>query len=114
MADASGYPERGDVYRINFQGANNELRGPHYAVVVAEYPFTLLSTIIVIPFSSHARSASYHPETTINGSRTRALVEQIAAVSRSRLREPVGSLAGTAVMSEIDECLRQALGLEES
>src|SRR5580692_10396817 len=108
MADAPTTPVRGDIYRISFQGANNELRGPHYAVVVADYPFTLLSTIIVVPFSSHARPATYHPETTINGTRTRALVEQIAAVSRSRLREPLGSLAGTSVMDEIDDYLRQA------
>ncbi len=114
MADAAGNPERGDVFRVSFQGSNNELRGPHYAVVVADYPFTLLSTIIIVPFSSHARPASYHPETTINGTRTRALVEQVAAISRDRLREPLGSLAGTAVMDEIDDYLRQALGFEDS
>src|SRR5947209_523730 len=111
MADAAGYPERGDLYRISFQGANNELRGPHYAVVVADYPFTRLSTIIVVPFSRSARPVSYHPATVINGVRTRAIIEQVAAVSRTRLREPLGSLAGTAVMNEIDDQLRQALGL---
>jgi mRNA interferase MazF len=98
--------------RTNGDVIVNELRGPHYAVVVAEYPFTLLSTVIVVPFSSHARPASYQPETKINGTRTRALVEQVAAVSRRRLREPLGSLAGTSVLDEIDEHLRQALGLE--
>ncbi len=112
MADLTTSPDRGDLHRISFRGASHELRGPHYAVIVSDYPYTRLSTVVVVPFSSQARPASYHPETTIDGKRTRALVEQVAAISRDRLGELIGSLAGTAVMDEIDEQLRYALGLE--
>lgn len=104
--------ERGDVYRISFRGAGHELRGPHYAVVVSDYPYTRLSTVVVVPFSSQARPASYHPEASLDGRPTRALVEQVAAISRDRLGQFVGSLAGTPVMAEIDEQLRYLLGLD--
>lgn len=65
----------------------------------------------MVPFSTHAPPASFHPETTINGTRTRALVEQVRAFSRANLGTALGTLAGTSLMDEIDEQLRDLLGL---
>ncbi len=104
-------PERGDLYRLSFRGAQSELRGPHYAVVVSDQPYNRLSTVVVVPFSSHAPPASFHPEATINGLRACALVEQVRAFSRASLGEPLGSFAGTPLMDEIDEQMRDLLGL---
>jgi len=112
VADRQRDPERGEIYRLSFEGVSTELRGPHYAVVVSAYPYTRLSTVVVVPFSSQAAARSYHPEGTINGARTRALVEQVRAIARARLGEPVGSLAGTPLMDEIDEQLRFLLGFD--
>jgi mRNA interferase MazF len=106
-------PDRGDVYRVTFRGVGHELQGPHYAVVVTDYPYTQLSTVIVVPFSSAAQAATHRPEATIDGRRTRALIEQASAISRNRLGTFVGSLAGTPIMDEIDEQLRAQLGLEQ-
>ena len=111
MIGSPPVPERGEVYRLNFRGVEGELRGPHYAVIVSDYPYNRLSTVVVVPFSTHAPPATFHPETTINGTRTRALVEQVRAFSRANLGTPLDSLAGTSLMDEIDEQLRDLLGL---
>jgi mRNA interferase MazF len=106
-------PERGDVFRVNLQGDGHVLAGSHFAVVVSDQTFNRLSTVVVVPFSSGASLARFRPEVVIRGTRTRALVEQIHVVDRRRLLEYIDSLAGTAVMDEIDERLRDLLGLEE-
>lgn len=104
-------PQRGDIYRVSLRGEGQELRGPHYVVVVSDDPFNYLSTVVVVPFSSQAQPSFLHPEAVVRGTRTRALVEQVRVLSRQRLREHVGSLAGTTAMDEIDEQLRQLLAL---
>ncbi len=106
-------PERGDVFRVNLEGDGHVLAGGHYAVVVSDQAFNRLSTVVVVPFSSGASSAEFRPEAAIRGTRTRALVEQVRVVDRRRLRDYVDSLAGTTVMDEIDERLRDLLGLGE-
>ena len=102
---------RGDVYRVTLRGEGQELRGPHYVVVVSDDPFNYLSTVVVVPFSSHAQASFLHPEAVIHGSRTRALVEQLRVLSRQRLGEYITSLAGTSTLDEIDDLLRQLLAL---
>ena len=109
---AEAIVERGDVYRVSYHGTGHELAGPHYAVVITEEPYNRLSTLVVIPLSSGARQASFRPEVMIRGRVTRALVEQATTIDRSRLRELVASVAGTAAMRQIDESLRLVLGLD--
>jgi len=104
--------ERGDLFRVAFKGEGHRLDGPHYAVVVSDEPYNWLSTVVVVPFSSGARPDDIHPETTIGGTRTRAMVEQVQAIDKARLREKLGSLAGEAVMDLIDEQLRYLLALD--
>ncbi len=106
-------PERGDVFRVSLQGDGHVLAGTHYAVVVSDQTFNRLSTVIVVPFSTGASPAVFRPETVLRGTRTRALVEQLRVLDRHHLRDYVDSLAGTAVMDEIDERLRDVLGLAE-
>lgn len=104
--------ERGDLFRVAFKGEGHRIDGPHYAVVVSDEPYNWLSTVVVVPFSTGARSDDIHPEATIGGTRTRAMVEQVQAIDRARLREKQGSLAGETVMELIDEQLRYLLALD--
>lgn len=106
-------PQRGDLYRVSLRGEGNELSGPHYVAIVSDDIYNHLSTVVVVPFSSQTRPAALHPETTIHGRITWAMVEQVRVLSKLRLGQHAGSLAGTAVMDEIDQQLRQLLGLEE-
>ncbi len=104
--------ERGDLFRVAFRGEGHRIDGPHYAVVVSDEPYNWLSTVVVVPFSSGARADDIHPETTISGTRTCAMVEQVQSIDKSRLKEKIGSLAGDAVMDLIDEQLRYLLALD--
>ena len=94
---------RGDVFRVPFGPAKgHELKDPHYAVVVQSdaYP---LSTVLVVPLSSSARPTSWRVPVEFAGKRTYALVEQLTAVdAETRLRDWVGTIAGTEEMSEIE------------
>lgn len=105
--------ERGDLLRVSFKGEGHRIDGPHYAVVVSDEPYNWLSTVVVVPFSSSARPDDIHPETTIAGTRTRAMVEQVQAVDKAKLREKLGSLAGETIMDLIDQQLRYLLALDQ-
>lgn len=104
--------EKGDLFRVNFPGHGHQLSGPHYAVVVSDEPYNWMSTVVVVPFSSGAQPAPWRVETTINGTATRAMVEQVGAVDIAWLQQKLGSLAGTAAMDEIDEQLAQMLAID--
>ncbi|MHB0868427.1 MAG: type II toxin-antitoxin system PemK/MazF family toxin [Chloroflexota bacterium] len=104
--------DRGDLFRVAFKGEGHRIDGPHYAVVVSDEPYNWLSTVVVVPFSTGARPDEIHPETTINGIRTRAMVEQLQAIDKTRLKDRLGSLAGHAIMDLIDEQLRYLLALD--
>src|ERR1700721_2881437 len=59
--------------------AGHEQRGPRYAVAI-QSDAILLSTLIVAPTSTSAQPAIFRPEIEMDGTRTRLLVDQIAAV----------------------------------
>jgi mRNA interferase MazF len=103
-------PERGDLYRASLRGYGHELTGPHYVVVVSDEPYNWISTVVVVPFSSSATSLDWRPEATLRGARTRALVDQVQVIDKRLLREHLGSLAGTAVLDQIDQELQHLLG----
>jgi mRNA interferase MazF len=69
-----------------------------------------LSTVIVAPTSMSAQPASFRPEITVKGSRTRVLVDQLTAVDHTRL----GTSAGVVTLDELrdlDASLKVVLGL---
>ena len=69
-----------------------------------------LSTWLVAPTSTSARSTSFRPEVEIDGKTTYVLVEQIAAIDPERLGNLVGHLTRRE-MSTVDEALRIVLQL---
>lgn len=102
---------RGDVYQLRSPrgGRGHEQAGARYAVVVQSDALPL-STLLVAPTSTSARSASFRPEVSVGGQRTLVLAEQTAAVDSSRL----GDLAGRLSYDElrrVDAALRIVLDI---
>lgn len=102
---------RGDVYRLRAakQARGHEQTGVRYAVEL-QGPITL-STVIVAPTSTRAAPAVFRPDIDMGGTRTKVLVDQMAAVDGAlRLGDMVGRLSAQE-MTEVDLALRLLLGL---
>jgi mRNA interferase MazF len=102
---------RGDVYRLRAtrQARGHEEKGTRYAVAL-QGPITL-STVIVAPTSTRAGAAVFRPEIAMDGTKTRVLVDQMAAVDGTmRLGDMVGRLSAHE-MTEVDLAVRLLLGL---
>jgi mRNA interferase MazF len=102
---------RGDVYRLRAprSARGHEQAGSRFAVVVQSDDLPL-STLLVAPTSTSARSASFRPQVEVAGQSTRVLVEQTSAVDPTRLGEPVGHLSFTE-LREVEAALRLVLEL---
>ena len=103
---------RGDAYELPSPRAprGHEQRGQRYGVVLQADSLLRLSTWIVAPTSTKARSASFRPEIKINGQTTRVLVEQIGAVAPERLGSSVGHLS-VSELRAVEEAARLVLDL---
>ena len=100
---------RGEVYRLRAprNATGHEQQGRRYAVVVQSNALPL-STWLIAPTSTSARSASFRPEIELNGQPTRVLVEQTTAVDPERLGDLVGRLS-LHEMNAVDTALRTVL-----
>lgn len=103
---------RGEVFRLPApRGARgHEQRGARFAVVVQADELLGLSTVLVAPTSTGARSASFRPTIELEGRETRVLVEQTTVVDGQRLGASAGRLAAPE-MRAIDDALTLVLGL---
>lgn len=102
---------RGEVYRLRAprDARGREHRGERFGVVV-QSDFLPLSTWLMAPTSTAARSASFRPEIEIDGQLTKILVEQATAIDPQRLGERVGRL-GPDELNELDNALRLVFDL---
>ena len=102
---------RGDLHRLKSdrQAKGREQRGGRLAVVL-QSDYLPLSTVVVAPTSTAARPADFRPEITVDGTVTRVLIEQLAAVDLSRLGEQVGAVSPQERLA-IDEALRDIIAL---
>jgi mRNA interferase MazF len=103
---------RGEIFRLpKPKGARgHEQRGARYAVVVQADELMALSTTLVAPTSTGARSATFRPTIEIDGAETRVLVEQTTVVDPARLGRSAGRL-DAAELRAVDEALELVLGL---
>ena len=102
---------RGEVYRFRLpKGVGHEQHGERYGVVVQADELLPRSVVIVAPTSRSARAASFRPDVTVAGDKTRVLVEQLGAVDVDRLGKRVGLLTATEMWS-VDDALMAVLGL---
>jgi mRNA interferase MazF len=104
--------QRGDVYEFRIpRGHGHEQQGRRYGVVVQADELLPRSVVLVAPTSRSARPASFRPEVTLHGHRTRVLVEQVGAVDGGRLGKRIGHVT-TEELWGIDEALLTVLGLQ--
>jgi len=85
---------RGDIYRLRVKkhAHGHEQHGIRYAVVI-QADYLNLSTLLVAPTSTSVRPCDFRPTITIDGTETRILVEQTAAVNaETRLGDFAGRL----------------------
>lgn len=101
--------QRGEVFRL-WSARGHEQRGARFGVVVQAGDLLALSTVIVAPTSTSALPASFRPEVTIAGERTRVMTDQLGALAPSRLGESAGMVTWPE-MAEVDRALRLVLGL---
>jgi mRNA interferase MazF len=104
--------QRGDVYELPSPRAplGHEQKGTRYGVVLQADALLNLSTWIVAPTSSKARSASFRPEIDVSGQKTRVLVEQMGSVAPQRLGDQVGHLSASE-LSAVEDAARAVLDL---
>ena len=102
---------RGDLHRLRSErdAVGHEQRGRRYAVEI-QSDTVRLSTLIVAPTSTKARSAIFRPTIDMNGTRTLVLVDQMRAVDPARLGEFAGRL-DPGEIEELDQAVRLVLGL---
>lgn len=103
---------RGEIFRLPAPRATRgrEQRGTRYAVVVQADEFLALSTVLISPTSASARAASFRPTITLDGTRTRILVEQTTVVDPERLGRSAGRLDADESQS-VDEALALIFGI---
>lgn len=84
---------RSEVYRLRLPTRRGHERdGERYGVIVQATELLGLSTALVAPTSRSAAPATFRPEITLYGERSRVLVEQMRAVDIDRLGDLVGRL----------------------
>jgi len=103
---------RGEVFRLPAPKGvrGREQRGARYAVVVQADELMALSTTLVAPTSTGARSATFRPRIDIDGTETLVLVEQTTVVDPQRLGRSAGRLDATELRA-VDEAIELVLGL---
>jgi len=103
---------RGEVLRLPpRRGARgHEQRGARYAIIVQADEFLDLSTTLVAPTSTRASPTTFRPTITLEGRKTRVLVEQATVVDPHRLGRSAGRLEASELRA-VDEALTLILGL---
>jgi mRNA-degrading endonuclease toxin of MazEF toxin-antitoxin module len=112
-------PQRGDIHWVAFRDdAGHVIAGPHPAVVVQTPALARSSTVIVVPMTSKARSASLRPPYLVEvialesglskGGWVKA--DQMVTIDASDLGERAGRLSPGKI-DELDAALRFVLAL---
>jgi mRNA interferase MazF len=107
-------PKRGEVWLISFgPSLGGEIRKTRPAVVVSNNTANqLLNRIQVLPLTSNT-SRLYPAEAfvTLNGAKRKAMADQLATVSKGRLRRRLGSISSSEIAA-VERVIRIQLGME--
>ncbi|MGH2901065.1 MAG: type II toxin-antitoxin system PemK/MazF family toxin [Solirubrobacteraceae bacterium] len=96
---------RGAVCSVRLgRSTGREQSGQRYAVIVQSDDLWSLGTVVVVPTSTSARAATFRPEISVEGRRTRALCEQIRTLDVQRLDGVIGVLTAAEL-----RCVEDAL-----
>jgi mRNA interferase MazF len=99
---------RGEIFRIRFQGRGREQRGPRFAVVVQPRSCSAVHRARRA-YVAQRRCCDVQPTVEVDGEQTRILVERLRAVDLQRLGEPAGRLSAPELRA-VDEALELVLG----
>jgi len=106
--------QRGAVFNVNFSPRRGH-EGVRPAIVIQADLYCPLSTLLVIPTSTHARKEiDFHVSVTVQGIRTYALIEQLTAVDKARCIKSENYLGRISPeeMEKIDRILKVFVGLD--
>src|SRR4051812_10164160 len=112
-------PTRGDVHIVDFPDVGgNVIRGPHPGVIVQTNHMRRSSTIVVVPLTSAAKAASFHPPFLVQiGARESGLrrdgwakCDQPMTLPTFLLGPKAGRLSPDAI-ERLDAALRFVLGV---
>ena len=102
---------RGDVYRFRPNDVRGHKQSGARFAVVLQSDDLLLSTLLVAPTSTRARSTVFRPPIELNGQTTVVLTEQTTVVNpETELGEFAGHLSSNE-LADVDQALRLVLGL---
>jgi mRNA interferase MazF len=93
------YPRRGEVWWIAFEPSTGEIRKTRPALVISnDIANRMLNRVQVAPVTSNV-SRLYPSEAyvTVAGKRSKAMADQLATVSKARLRERIGRISADEV-----------------
>ena len=110
---AADHPRRGDVWWVDFDPAvGGEIRKVRPAIIVSnDIANRALNRVQVVPLTSNV-SRLYPSEAyvSVGAKRSKAMADQIATVSKVRLRERIGRI-GADELDAVGRVIKVQLGL---
>ena len=104
------FPRRGEVWWVAFEPAiGGEIRKTRPAIIMSNNAANaVLNRVIVIPLTSQtARIYPGEALVTLNGEQRKAMADQIMTASKQRLRDKLGALSRSDMVSVEDAILLQ-------